>query len=114
VLDLTAGSAGLRVLQVLLDAEGRLLSASDHVLIRVEPDHERGPVRIRQESIGGRFEPNGDFRGTYWLVTGPEPVDDDEAKWEMAPREPTGSEVTALRGLVRELMRRRADSPDQP
>jgi len=38
VLELSAGSAGLRVLQVLRDAEGRLLSASDHVLFRSEAE----------------------------------------------------------------------------
>lgn len=36
VLDLSAGSAGLRILQAILDAEGRPLSASDHVLFRSE------------------------------------------------------------------------------
>jgi hypothetical protein len=106
VLELTAGPAGLRILQVLLDAEGQLLSASDHVLFRFEPGDQGGPVQIRQESIGGRFEPNGDFRGTYWLITAPEPVDEEEPNWEMVPRKPTGDEVAALRQLVGEIVRR--------
>jgi hypothetical protein len=105
VLELSAGSAGLRVLQVLRDAEGRLLSASDHVLFRSEAEGQ--PVQIRQESIGGRFESDGDFRGTFWLITGPEPVDDEEPRWELSPREPTKDEVEALRELVAEVVGRR-------
>ncbi len=107
VLDLSAGSAGGRVLQVLLDAEGRLLSASDHVLFRSEAEGQ--PVQIRQESIGGRFESDGAFRGTFWLTTGPEPVDEEEPRWELSPREPTKGEVEALRQLVPEMVRRRRD-----
>jgi len=105
VLELSAGSAGLRILLVLLDADGRLLSASDHVLFRSEA--EGRPVQIRQESIGGRFESNGDFRGTFWLVTGPEPAAEEEPQWEMSPREPTTDEVEALRKLVAEIIGRR-------
>jgi hypothetical protein len=107
VLELSAGSAGLRVLQVLRDAEGRLLSASDHVLFRSEAEGQ--PVQIRQESIGGRFESDGDFRGTFWLITGAEPVDEEEPRWELSPREPTKDEVEGLRQLVAEIVRRRMD-----
>lgn len=110
VLELSAGSAGLRIVQVLLDAKGRPLSASDHVLFRSEPAGPREPVQIRQESIGGRLEPDNDFRGTFWLVTGPEPVDEGEPEWEMTPREPTVAEVNGLKELVAELVRRQADS----
>jgi hypothetical protein len=108
VLDLSAGSAGGRVLLVLLDAEGQLLSASDHVLFRSEVEGQ--PVQIRQESIGGRFESDGDFRGTFWLITGPEPVGEEEPRWDLSPREPTKGEVEALRQLVAEMVRRRIDS----
>lgn len=109
VLELSAGPAGLRVVQVLLDAEGRLLSASDHVLFRSEVAGQA--VQIRQESIGGRFESDGDFRGTFWLVTGPEPVDDEEPRWELVPREPTKDEVEALRHLIAEVVRRHMAPP---
>jgi hypothetical protein len=105
VLELSAGSAGLRVLQVLRDAEGRLLSASDHVLFRSEA--EGRPVQIRQESIGGRFESDGDFRGTCWLITGLEPADEEEPQWDLSPRQPTQAEVEALRTLVAEIVGRR-------
>jgi hypothetical protein len=105
MIELSAGAAGLRVLQVVRDAEGRLLSASDHVLFRSVAEGQ--PVQIRQESIGGRFESDGDFRGTFWLITGPEPVDDEEPRWELSPREPTKDEVEALRELVAEVVGRR-------
>jgi hypothetical protein len=107
MIELSAGAAGLRVLQVVRDAEGRLLSASDHVLFRSEAEGQ--PVQIRQESIGGRFESDGDFRGTCWLITGPEPVDEEEPRWELTPREPTKGEVEALRLLVAEIIRRRME-----
>jgi hypothetical protein len=109
VLDLSAGAAGLRILQVLLDAGGRPLSASDHVLFRSAPAGGSGTVQIRQESIGGRFESDGEFRGTVWLISGPEPVDDEEPPWEMSPRAPTTGEVEALRQLVAEIVRRRTE-----
>ncbi len=107
ILELSAGSAGLRILQVLLDATGQTLSASDHVLFRSGPTGGPGPVLIRQESIGGRLEPDGSFRGTFWLVTGPEPVDEEDPQWEMRPREPTKEEVAVLKQLVAEVVRRR-------
>lgn len=107
VVELSAGAAGVRILQVLVDGEGVPLSASDHVLFRFEPPDGLRPVQMRQESIGGRLESNGDFRGTCWLVTGPEPVDEEEPRWEMVPRQPTEGEVQALRKLVVEVVRRR-------
>jgi hypothetical protein len=110
VLELSAGAAGLRIVQVLLDGSGQPLSASDHVLFRSEPAGPRDAVPIRQESIGGRFEPDGSFRGTFWLMTGAEHVDKSEPEWEMTPREPTPAEVSGLKALVAELMRRHGES----
>jgi hypothetical protein len=62
----------------------------------------------RQESIGGRFEGDGTFRGTCWLVTGSEPAEGEEPQWEMTPRAPESAEVAALRALVRDLLDREA------
>jgi hypothetical protein len=106
-LELSAGSAGLRVFQVTLDAQGQTLSASDHVLFRSAPPGQPGPVQIRQESIGGRLEPDGGFRGTFWLVTGFEPIDEEDPQWQMRPRDPTKDEVESLKLLVAEVVRRR-------
>ena len=103
-LMLTDTAAGLRHLLVVLDQTGRPISAADHVFYRAVS--AEGPVQIRQESIGGRLEPDGRFLGTYWLVTGPEPADDEPPQWEMTPRAPTESEAAALKALVAELVGR--------
>jgi hypothetical protein len=118
VLELSAGAAGLRVLHVVLDAAGRPLTGSDHVLYRRpagEGDGGSGaPAEMLQESIGGRFEPDGTFRGTCWRVAGPEPAEGEDPRWEMTPREPTEAEVTALAGLVAELLRRGGTATTAP
>lgn len=105
-LELSAGAAGLRVLQVVLDGTRRPIAASDHVLFRRERERPSDRAEIREESIGGRFEPDGSFRGTCWLVTGPEPVGGEDPQWEMTPRQPSATEAGALRGLVSELLGR--------
>lgn len=102
MVEMSAGVDGLRIVQVLLDGERRLLGASDHVLFR---DTAVEPVRIRQESLGGRFEPDGAFTGTFWTAEGPEPGED-ASKWQMSPRAPSEVEVAGLRVLVAEVVRR--------
>lgn len=99
VLDLSAGAAGLRVIHVLVDGDGRLLSASDMVLYR------SADAEIRQESVGGRFEADGSFRGARWLTVGPEPEGDAPAAWTSTPSDPTAADVTALGALVAEMLR---------
>jgi hypothetical protein len=108
VLDLTAGAEGLRVVQVLLDGEGRPLSASDHVLFRSASRDDTGRPWMRQENIGGRFESDGSFRGTCWQVEGPEPADDEPPRWSAVPRSPTAEEIAGLAALVQEMRRRDA------
>lgn len=106
-LDLSAFGRGLGHLLLTLDETGRPISASDHVLFRApNPDDPAGPADMRQESIGGRLETDGTFRGTCWLVTGPEPEDDQEPAWNMRSRAPDEEEIVAVKGLVAELMRR--------
>ena len=106
-LELSAQARGLRHLLVTLDETGRPNSASDHVLFHApNPEHPSGPADIRQESIGGRLEADGTFRGTCWLVIGPEPADDEPPAWDMRSRSPSEEEIVALKGLVAELMRR--------
>jgi hypothetical protein len=56
--------------------------------------------------VGGRFEADGSFRGTRWLSTGPEPVDEEPPAWESTPSEPSESDVAALSALVQEMLRR--------
>jgi hypothetical protein len=105
-LELTAGRAGLRTLLVVLDATARPIAASDHVLFWSPGDGPSDPAQVRQESIGGRLEADGSFSGTCWLVTGPDPKDDEPAQWDSTPRPPTPAEIAALRGLVGVLLAR--------
>jgi hypothetical protein len=96
---LSAGVAGLRAIQVVLDATGQPIAASDLVLYRSAAPSQTGgsdavPLsHVRQESIGGRFEEDGTFRGTCWRSEATEPPDDDELKWQMTPSEPTAADV---------------------
>lgn len=110
VLELGAGVDGHRVVHVVLDESGMPISASDHVLFAGTPAQraDEPGSSIRQESIGGRFEADGTFRGTCWLVTGPEPAEGEEPRWDMTPRVPEPAEVTALRALVKDLLDREA------
>lgn len=101
VLHLSAGEAGLRIIHVVLDAGGALLSASDAVLYSTQP------AVIHQESIGGRFEPDGSFRGTRWHSVALEGEGEEQPQWDSTRSEPSPADIEALRGLVAELMRRR-------
>jgi len=110
VLHLSAGPAGSRTILVVLDGDGTLLSGGDNVLYRSglsdpAPPTEEGPALVRQESVGGRFEPDGSFHGTRWHSVA---VDrgEEELEWESTRSEPSPDDVTALRLIVAELMRR--------
>ena len=70
-----------------------------------------GRLWIRQENIGGRFETDGAFHGTYWQVEGPEPANDEPPRWTPVPRAPTREEVAGLVALVEEV-RRRGPAPE--
>jgi hypothetical protein len=100
VVELSAGLAGLRIVLVVLDASGRPILANDLVLFQVPP-----PNRSRQESLGGRFEDDGGFRGTHWDAEAPDQPDDASA-WRMIKREPSADEVKALKALVADVVRR--------
>jgi hypothetical protein len=112
VVDLSAGAAGLRNVLVVLDSHGVLLSASDSVLYRTGPGGTPppadcgSPTQVRHESVGGRFEPDGSFRGTRWVSVALDPGDSDELEWESTPSEPSEDDVAALRLLAAELVRR--------
>jgi len=104
---LPAGTFGLRHLLIVLDETGRPIAASDHVLLHWEnPADPSGPWLMRQESIGGRLEEDGRFRGTCWTVTGPEPREDEPPAWESTPRQPTDEETAALKRLVAGIVMR--------
>jgi hypothetical protein len=111
-LHLSAGSAGSRSSLVVLDGSGTLLSGSDNVLYRVgldggaPPQDHDAPCLIRQESVGGRFEADGSFRGTRWLTEAEDPGAVDELEWKATKSEPSEADVAGLRTLVAELIRR--------
>ena len=105
-LHLAAGQAGLRILLVVLEAAARPVAASDHVLFWSPGEGGSDPRRIRQESIGGSLAADGSFRGTCWLVTGPEPENDEPPQWDSTSRHPTAAESAALCALAAELVAR--------
>jgi|tagenome__1003787_1003787.scaffolds.fasta_scaffold20943448_3 hypothetical protein len=116
ILHLSAGNAGSRTIQVVLDGSGTLLSAGDGVLYRSglqnpAPPPVNEPALIQQESLGGRFEPDGSFHGTRWRSVA---IDrgEEELDWEMARSEPSIDDVSGLRAVVEEVIRRQ--SPKSP
>ena len=111
-VELSAGSAGLRIAMVVLDASGQPISVSDTVLYRSEfaAGHgaDRHPaIEYYQESVGGRLESDGTFRGTRWRTVGVETADGEEPQLESTPSQPSAADVTGLKALVAEVLRRR-------
>jgi hypothetical protein len=112
VLELSAGALGLRVVQVVRDRVGTVVSASDGVLYRSEAAEPRGAVEsrssveLRHESIGGRFEQDGSFHGMKWRTVGIEAAEGRERQLESTASAPTTAEVAALRALVAQLLER--------
>ena len=112
VLHLSAGAAGLRIVLVVLDADGTLLSASDAVLYRTTVNegalaaNSDASATLLQLSVGGRFEEDGSFHGTRWHSIAVERGGDEEPGWESTPSEPSPDDVDGLRAVVAELIRR--------
>jgi hypothetical protein len=110
-LHLSAGADGLRHILVVLDADGTLLSASDAVLYRSQPDGAAvsgngDASMILQMSVGGRFESDGSFHGTRWHSVAVERAGEEEPEWESTPSSPSEEDVEGLRAVVAELIRR--------
>ena len=108
-LDLSDPPFGIRIVMVTLDASGRPISASDHVMLRQVGDERPDPserTTMSQLSLGGRIEEDGTFRGTFWTVEGPEPDGDELPQWLQASRPPTDEEVARLMAIVQELTTR--------
>jgi hypothetical protein len=101
---------GIRHVQITLDDTGTLLSAGDHVMFVRETADDGAVVTLSDhESIGGRFETDGSFRGTHWQTTlESDPRDADNSITRSAEhRPPTGAEIAALRQLVDDVLKRR-------
>ena len=115
-VELSAGIAGLRHVLVVLDATGQPISASDHVLYWSEvsktdqnADTSSGSAphaEFYQESIGGRFETDGTFRGTRWQTVGEDYRDGSEPKMDSTPSEPSVADIAGIKALVAEIIKR--------
>lgn len=105
---LSDAAAGMRHVLITLDADDRLLSASDSVLFERKEQRGRDEVTIYDhENIGGRFEADGSFRGTRWVTRTERIGDDDEhAHTTSLPSPPSPADVAALRGVVDAVLKR--------
>lgn len=104
-VELSAGAAGSRHILLTLDGTGTPIAAGDHAAVRLDGE---GPVRWRHESIGGRIEAGGSFRGTCWTMFLVETDGEDATVTEAVKREPSAGEAAALLALAREVLRRLA------
>jgi hypothetical protein len=112
-VELSAGAAGLRHVMVVLDATGRPISANDTVLYRrplPSPDAATGAgdVESCQQSLGGRIEQDGSFRGTRWDSSYVEKADGSEPRIEPVSSVPTAAHVAGIEALVADILRRAA------
>lgn len=105
-VELSAGPAGLRIVMVTLDATGQPISASDWVLYSSEAAEGREAVEYHHESVGGRLESDGTFRGMRWLTVSVETGDGAEPRMRSTPSEPSPADVSALKALVADVLRR--------
>jgi hypothetical protein len=107
-VNLSQPEFGLRHVQITLDENGELLSGSDHVMFVREttPDGEQATLSDH-ESVGGRFEKDGRFLGTYWMVTLERGATEDDSVTRSAEhRPPSEDEVTALRRIIDDVLSR--------
>ena len=112
VLHLSDVPNGSRTILVVLDGDGRPISASDGVLYRTELAD--GMVRFETESVGGRLEPDGRFLGTRWrgISLQREADEDDVTQLQSTPSAPSEADIVAIKALVAEMLGRAA--PEVP
>ena len=96
---------GSRTILVVIDGDGRPISASDGVLFRIELP--LGAARFEMESVGGRLEPDGRFLGTRWRTVSIQHREEEDAtQLESTPSVPSDADVAAIKALVDEIVRR--------
>jgi hypothetical protein len=109
-VNLSEPSRGLRHVQVTLDEKGQLLSGGDHVMFVREMAPDTCEVTLSDhESVGGRFEQDGSFRGTYWKTTLESPGDsaeDASITRSAEKRPPSTDEIAALRRIIADVLAR--------
>ena len=104
---------GLRHVLVTLDENGQLLSGGDHVMfVRETAPHDDCIATVTDhESVGGRFETDGSFRGTYWKTTlesSPDGDDESSVTRSAEKRAPSDDEVAALRRIIADVLKRKS------
>ena len=108
-VNLSEPACGLRHVLITLDEHGDLIAGSDHVMFvrDTTPDGLESTL-TDHESIGGRFEKDGSFRGTHWKTTLDSSADDEESSITRSAehRPPTGAEIAALRRIIDEVLKR--------
>ena len=109
-VNLSEPAYGLRHVQITLDEQGQLLAGGDHVMFVREATPDGSEATLTDhESVGGRFEPDGSFRGTYWKMTlESAPGGDEESSVTRSAehRQPSVDEVTALRRIIADVLSR--------
>lgn len=107
-VELTAGPHGMRHIMLTLDATGRPISAGDYVLYEADGEPgENAAVTYVHESLGGRLEEDGSFKGTRWhTVMVQQPGADEAEPREQIPSPPTDVEIAGIKALVAEVMKR--------
>jgi len=114
VVHLSAVPDGSRTVLVVVDADGRPLSASDGVLYRTElpggtSGDPRPAVQFEMESVGGRLEPDGRFLGTRWrtvTITREGEQEEEVERREATPVVPSEADIAAINALVAEILGR--------
>jgi hypothetical protein len=117
-VNMTAEGSGLRHVLVVVNGAGKPISIGDAVLYRsivsaLEADQTAelspGQIVFFHENVGGRLEEDGSFRGTRWQAFCVQGDDEDDLPIQSStPAAPTQAEVSALKALVSEVLRRAA------
>ena len=100
---------GLRHVLITLDENGQLLSGSDHVMFVRETTPDDIATLTEHESVGGRFEKDGSFLGTYWkmmLESAPDGDDENSVVRSSEKRTPSDAEVASLRRIIADVLDR--------
>jgi hypothetical protein len=113
-VNLSEPEYGLRHVLITLDENGQLLSGSDHVMFVREttPDGTEATL-TDHESVGGRFEQDGSFRGTYWKTTleSKPGGEDDSVARRKENRAPSAKEIATLRQIIADVLSRAIPDP---
>ena len=105
IVNLSAPGLGFRNVHVTVDEHGALLSGGDHVMFARETAPSGEVMVSDHESVGGRFEEDGSFHGTHWIMRLESRGDDQDAETTSAvSRPPTEHEIVMLRRIVDDML----------